>query len=59
MTDKISVKDLGKFYDISFPNVTRVEVIDKDGRSYVNYDVSKCDIMLQDNDRTLKIFVKD
>jgi hypothetical protein len=58
MTDKVSVTDLGKMYDVSFPDVTRVEVIDKDGRAYTNYDVSRCDLMLQDNNKTLKIFLK-
>lgn len=58
MDSKVPVKDLGKLYDMSFPKVTRVEVIDKDGRSYMNYDVSKCDIMLQDDDKTLKLFLK-
>lgn len=59
MTDKVSVKNLGKMNNIVFPKVTRVEVIDKDGRAYTNYDVSRCELMLQDDDRTLKIFVKD
>ena len=58
MTDKVSVTDLGKMYDVSFPDVTRVEVIDKDGRAYTNYDVSRCDLMLQDDNKTLKIFLK-
>ena len=59
MTDKVSVKNLGKMNNIVFPKVTRVEVIDKDGRAYTNYDVSMCELMLQDDDRTLKIFLKE
>lgn len=58
MTKGIPVEDLGKMYDVSFPKVTRVEVIDKDGRAYTNYDVSMCDLMLQDDNKTLKIFLK-
>lgn len=38
--------------------VTRVEVIDSKGRSYVNYP-SKVEISMQDENRTLKIFVGD
>ena len=58
MTKGIPVEDLGKMYDVSFPDVTRVEVIDKNGRAYTNYDVSICDLMLQDDNKTLKIFLK-
>ena len=58
MDSKVPVKDLGKLYDMSFPKVTRVEVIDKNGRTYTNYDVSNCDLMLQDDERTLKLFLK-
>ena len=42
--------------DIDFSKVTRVEVIDSDGRAYVAYDVQPT-IMLQDDGRTLKVFV--
>jgi hypothetical protein len=37
--------------------VTRFEVIDENGRAYVRYGVS-VELSLQDNDRTLKIFVQ-
>jgi len=40
-------------------NCTRVEVIDEDGRSYVNWhtdNIVKFD--MQDDGRTLKIFIK-
>ncbi len=39
-----------------FSKVTRVEVIDSNGRAYVAYDVTPT-IMLQDDGRTLKVFV--
>jgi hypothetical protein len=39
-------------------HVTRLEVIDNDGRSYVKYNIDKIQFSLQDDDRTLKLFVK-
>ena len=40
------------------PMVTRVEVIDQDGRSYVNWDKDNMvTILLQDDGRPLKIFI--
>ena len=39
-------------------NVTRVEVIDEKGRSYVNWDKeNSVQTSLQDDGRTLKIFI--
>jgi len=38
--------------------VTRVEVIDNNGRAYTKWDVTKVEIDLQDDERTLKIFVE-
>lgn len=38
--------------------VTRVEVVDENGRSYVKYGVSDIEFSLQDQGRTLKIFLK-
>ena len=37
--------------------VTRVEVIDKNGRAYVNMNVKFVELQLQDNKRTLKVFI--
>ena len=42
--------------DYDFSKVTRVEVIDSNGRAYVAYDVTPT-IMLQDDGLTLKVFV--
>ena len=43
---------------ISLDTVNRVEVIDGNGRSYVNrYPSNKVSISLQDDNRTLKIFI--
>lgn len=40
------------------PKVTRVEVIDQEGRSYVNWDVrNRVELSYQDDGRTLKIFI--
>jgi hypothetical protein len=40
-------------------NITRVELIDGRGRVYVNMNVGDVILSLQDNKRTLKIFVED
>jgi len=41
------------------PSVTRVEVIDENGRSYTNVDANNMvSVSLQDDARTLKIFIQ-
>ena len=42
----------------NFGQVNRVEVIDNKGRSYVKYNVKDVVYQLQDNDKTLKLFVR-
>ena len=42
----------------NYPEVTRVEVITDDGREFVRYDCSKVQMSLQDDGRTLKVFLK-
>lgn len=42
---------------MKLPRVTRVEVIDENGRSYVNYDV-EVELSYQDSAQTLKLFLK-
>ena len=42
--------------DTDFSKVTRVEVIDSNGRAYVAYDV-QATVLLQDDGKTLKVFV--
>jgi hypothetical protein len=42
---------------MKLPRVTRVEVIDENGRSYVNYNV-EVELSYQDNVQTLKLFLK-
>lgn len=39
-------------------NVNRIEVIDNNGRAYVKYDVESVVMQLQDDGKTLKLFVK-
>lgn len=51
MADKIDKNLLDK--------VKRVEVIDKQGRAYGAFGVKEVEIQLQDEGRTLKVFVWD
>lgn len=44
-------------YNIPFPEVNRVEVIDENGRSYVKYNCNNVKICLQDDGYTLKLFL--
>lgn len=51
-------KDLGKIKnDIFIPNINRFEVIDKSGRAYVTYDATEVAIHIQDDGKTVKIFI--
>ncbi len=42
----------------SYPDTTRVEVITNEGREFVRYDCSNVQVSLQDEGRTLKVFLK-
>jgi len=43
---------------INLSKVSRVEVIDENGRSYVNWKpINKTSISMQNNGKTLKIFI--
>lgn len=43
---------------MNYKNITRVEIIDEKGRSYLNWNKDNIvKLELQDNDRTLKIFI--
>lgn len=43
---------------IELPKVNRVEVIDENGRSYVNCkSINKTSISMQDDGKTLKVFI--
>ena len=40
-------------------SITRLEVIDENGRTYVNNSIQDLHLSIQDNDKTLKIFLKN
>lgn len=40
-------------------SISRVEIIDDKGRAYVNCKVENVELSLQDDNRTLKIFIKN
>ncbi len=43
---------------INIDKVTRVEVIDQDGRSYTNWNIrNQVQLSQQDDNRTLKVFI--
>ncbi len=42
----------------NYPEVTRVEVITDEGREFVRYDCNNVQLSLQDDGRTLKVFLK-
>jgi hypothetical protein len=44
--------------DLDVSKVTRLEVIDENGRSYTKYQISDIEFSLQDDARTLKIFLE-
>ncbi|MFC7293088.1 hypothetical protein [Hirschia litorea] len=39
-------------------NFNRLEIIDENGRAYVNIDVKEIDFSVQDDGKTLKFFVR-
>jgi hypothetical protein len=46
--------------DYSTDKVTRVEIIDENGRSYTNFDPNnKVELSFQDDGRTLKVFISN
>jgi hypothetical protein len=44
--------------ELDVSKVTRLEVIDENGRSYTKYQISDIEFSLQDDARTLKIFLE-
>lgn len=57
--NRLELKDvLSTDTKIKLTNVNRIEVIDQNGRTYVNWeDSNKTEILVQDEGRTLKIFI--
>ena len=46
--------------DYPTDKVTRVEIIDENGRSYTNFDPNnKVELSFQDNERTIKVFISN
>lgn len=43
----------------NYQKVKRFEVIDKYGRSYTNYNIDNVKFSLQDNGKTLKVFLSN
>lgn len=41
----------------NYPEVTRVEVITREGREFVRYECSNVQVSLQDNGQTIKVFL--
>jgi hypothetical protein len=41
----------------NYPDVTRVEVITREGREFVRYECSNVQVSLQDDGQTLKVFL--
>lgn len=54
--NKLEILDIDIINE-AFKNVTRFEVIDESGRALVRYGV-KLELSLQDESRTLKVFLK-
>ncbi len=48
-----------KDYLDDYPKVTRVEVIDSNWRAYTNYSCENVKISMQDNGRTIKVFLSN
>lgn len=46
-----------KFND--YNKVTRFEIVDRFGRSYSNWNVEDIEFSLQDDGKTLKVFLRD
>ncbi len=56
-TDQINKNDV-TYVREKLPNITRVEVIDQNGRSYTNWHKdNQIELSLQDNGKTLKVFL--
>lgn len=43
--------------DMQRLNVTRLEIIDENGRVYSRWDIDRLEVSVQDDGRTIKMFV--
>lgn len=58
-TQDLTIINTESLFNEKLLQVTRVEVIDQKGRSYVNWNKdNKVEVSLQDDNKTLKIFIK-
>ena len=46
------------YYTVNYPKVNRVEVIGDDGRAYTNYNATDVQLHIQDDGRTMKVFLR-
>ena len=53
-----TVKYIPGYDQIEFPRVTRVEVVDHNGRSYSEWNIHSVKASIQDDGQTLKIFLE-
>ena len=44
---------------IDTSKITRIEVIDESGRAYTDYNVKHTTLSMQDNNKTLKLFIEN
>ena len=56
MTDDIQLPN-GDFLK-NYPKVTRVEVVTDNGREFVQHDCTNVQVILQDDGRTIEVFLK-
>lgn len=49
----------GILSNVNLSKVTRVELITYKGREYVNHNTTYVELQLQDDERTLKVFVSE
>ena len=56
MTEDIQLPN-GDFLK-NYPEVTRVEVVTDNGREFVQHDCTNVQVSLQDDGRTIKVFLK-
>jgi hypothetical protein len=56
--EKDSSQKVAREFNGKLTQITRVEVIDENGRTYVNWKKeNKVEISIQDDGRTLKVFI--
>ena len=54
-----SSSEIEKSFNDILEKITRIEVIDKNGRSYTKHCAKDVKVSIQDEERTLKIFIEE